>query len=126
MDKEWEDAVWRGDAGRAAHLLQSGADINSKDRYGQTGLMVAALQGHLELTTLFLERGAEMNHAAKYNLSALMLAVINNHPEIVRLLAEAGADRTIRGTDAPGFAGLTAFDLAEKADRREIAAILRS
>ena len=44
----------------------------------------------------------------------------------LRLLAEAGADRTIRGSGAPGFEGMTALDLAEKANRQGFAAVLRA
>ena len=59
------------------------------------------------------------------HLSALMLAAINHHLEIVRLLADAGAEREIRGTGAPGFAGLTALGLAERAGYQEVATLLR-
>jgi ankyrin repeat protein len=88
--------------------------------------MVAAARGHVELAQLLIENGAELNHTAKYQLSALMLAVINSHIEIVQALVIAGADQSIRGTGAPGFAGLTAQELAEKAGYEKIAALLQS
>jgi len=56
--------------------------------------------------------GADLNHTAKYHLSALMLAVINGRDAIVGILVDAGADRSIEGSEAPGFAGKTALDIA--------------
>jgi ankyrin repeat protein len=126
MTKEWEQAIQRGDCEAPGRLIEGGADINSKDQHGQTGLMVAAMRGHTELVRLLVERGADLDVTAKYNLSALMLAVINGHVEIVRILADASADTTIRGSGAPGFHGKTALNLAEGAGRDEAAAILRA
>ena len=125
MEKDWERAIHSGDVGWVRSLIEHGLEINSKDRHGQTGLMLAAMKGHTEIVRLLVENKAELNHTAKYHLSALMLAVINNHIEIVSLLAQAGADPSIGGTGAPGFAGLTALELAERAGYVEIAAILR-
>jgi len=130
MEKDWEQAIRGGDSALVRRLIEQGAgvnpaDINSKNHHGQTGLMMAAMLGHAAVVRLLVENGAELNHTAKYNLSALMLAVINGHTEIARILAEAGADIQIRGTGAPGFSGLTALDLAERAGREEIAALLR-
>ena len=125
MEKDWERAIQTGDAGWVRSLIEHGLEINSKDRHGQTGLMLAAMKGHTEIVRLLVENNAELNHTAKYHLSALMLAVINNHIEIVSLLAQAGADQSARGSGAPGFAGLTALELAEKSGYEEIAAILR-
>jgi len=111
MNPAWEHAVTHGDVESARRLLQTGQDIDARDRHGQTALMLAAHQGHQTLLELLLENGADLNVTAKYHLSALMLAVVAGHTAIARLLARAGADRDIRGTGAPGFAGKTAYDL---------------
>ena len=112
MDRAWENAIRRGDAGVIRELLVAGADVNAKDRYGQTGIMLAAAYGRLGVVELLVAHHADLNVTAKYNLSALMLAVINGHANIARVLALAGADLNIRGSGAPGFAGKTAYDLA--------------
>ena len=113
MTRAWEQAVRQRDLEGLARLIRGGADVDSKDRHGQTGLMVAAKYGHREVALLLVAQGAELNHTAKYHLSALMLAVINGHADIVRMLVDAGADPDIRGTGAPGFHGKSARDLAE-------------
>jgi ankyrin repeat protein len=101
-------------------LLRSGADVNARDRYGQTGLMRAAHRGHRDVVEILLERGAALDVTAKYGLSALMLAVIAGHVAIVRLLVRAGADLTLRGRGAPGFMGKTAYDLAAARQLEEL------
>ena len=112
MDTAWERAVTRGDVEAVRQLLRSGADVDARDRHGQTALMLAAHQGHLEIVEALVGSGADLNVTAKYNLSALMLAVIAGHVAIARLLARAGADLGLRGSGAPGFTGKTAYDLA--------------
>lgn len=134
MTKEWERAVQRGEVEELRRLIAASAadnspvdsPIDSKDKHGQTALMLAAMKGHTEVVRLLVQNGADLNVTAKYNLSALMLAVINNHTEIVRILVQAGADREILGTGAPGFYKKSALQLAEDAGRSEIAAILRN
>ena len=125
MTKEWETAVLQGDVDAVDRLSAAGADLNARDAHGQTGLMLAAMRGHLPIVRLLIDRGADLNHASKYHLSALMLAVINGHAAVARALVEAGADRSIRGTGAPGFHGLTAADLASAHGEKALADLLR-
>lgn len=112
MNKKLQEAARRGDVERARLLLDEGENIDAKDKYGQTALMIAAHAGHVELVRLLLERGADLDITAKYNLPALMLALI-----------EAGADVNIRST--AGFGGKTARSLAESVDGREIVELLK-
>ena len=112
MDALWEMAVNRADSTAVHEQLAAGADVNSRDRYGQTALMLAAHHGFQELVDILIEHGADLNVTAKYHLSALMLAVIAGHSEIAKRLARAGADLSIKGSGAPGFAGKNAYDLA--------------
>ena len=112
MDAAWEDAIKRGDARSVLVLLGRGTDVNARDRYGQTALMLAAHAGHREVVEALIAHRANLDTTAKFGLSALMLAVVAGHQEVARLLARAGADLSLRGTGAPGFAGKTAYDLA--------------
>jgi len=125
MERAWEDAIRRGGVGWIQELLAAGADVNAKDRYGQTGIMLAARDDRLDVVELLIEHGADLNVTAKYNLSALMLAVINGHADIARTLARAGADLSVRGSGAPGFAGKTAYDLAVAQGLSELGEELR-
>jgi len=125
MDARSEDAILRGDVQDVCDLLERGADVDARDRHGQTALMLAAHAGHRELVEALLARRANLNTTAKYGLSALMLALVAGHAEVARLLADAGTDLSLRGTGAPGFAGKTAYDLAVKRDLRELFVALK-
>lgn len=121
MDKAWRRAAVEGDADLMERLLAEGEAVDSRDRYGQTALMLAAVHGHAAVIDLLVARGADLDVTGKYGLSALMLAVVNAHAEIALTLIEAGANTGLRGTGAPGFAGRTAGDLARDRDFHDIA-----
>jgi ankyrin repeat protein len=112
MNAAWAEAIDRGDTAALDALLAEGADVDARDRHGQTGLMRAAHAGRLAVVEWLVGQGATLDVTAKFGLSALMLAVVAGHAEVARRLARAGADLGLRGTGAPGFAGKTASELA--------------
>ncbi len=122
MTKAWQDAINSGDAVRVATMLDAGADINALDGHGQTALMNAAHNAHVEVVCLLAERGANLNHTAKFGLSALMLGVIADHPEVIRVLVDVGADITLRGSPSgTPIYDKTALELAEQMKRTRCA-----
>src|ERR671919_41370 len=121
MKPEWKAAIAAGDTVAIRQLIDAGMDVDARDRYGQTGLMLAAHAGEREVVEVLIEHGARLDVTAKFSLSALMLAVIAGHEEVARVLARAGADLSLRGSGAPGFAGLTASDLAARRGLRALA-----
>ena len=126
MTPEWQRAVLAGDIETLEGALQAGGDVDARDRYGQSGLMLAAMHGERQTVAWFIEHGASLDHTAKYRLSALMLAVLNGHREIVRTLIAAGADLTLRGSGPPGFAGKNALDLAVQRADDELVRLLEA
>jgi ankyrin repeat protein len=114
VQPEFELAAISGDALALETLLQAGAEIDAKDRYGQTALMLAAHGGHLVAVEALLRHGPDLNVTAKYGLSALMLAIVAGHEKIALALVRAGADLELRGRGTPGFWNKTAYDLAEE------------
>jgi uncharacterized protein len=125
MDAAWEDAIKRGDVQVVLDILGRGTDVDSRDRHGQTALMLAAHAGHREVVETLIAHRANLDITAKYGLSALMLALVAGHAEVARLLANAGADLSLRGTGAPGFAGKTAYNLAVERGMLELSAVLK-
>jgi ankyrin repeat protein len=125
MDAAWEDAVHRGDVKDICDLLDRGADVDARDRYGQTALTLAAHAGHREVVEALIAHRANVNVTAKYGLSALMLALVAGHAEVARILVYAGTNLSLRGTGALGFAGKTAYDLAVERDMRELSPALK-
>ena len=120
MLPEFERAARQGDVHRLEEQLDSGAEIGSRDRYGQTALMLAAHAGQLDAVESLVRRGADLNVTAKYGLSALMLAIVAGHEAVACALVRAGTDLAIRGTGAPGFADKTALDLAAARDMKSV------
>lgn len=112
MTDAWESAVRDGDLAALRRQVAGGADVNALDKYGQTGLMLAAQRGHLAIVDALIAAGADLNHTAKFTLTALMLAIVAGRQETARRLVEAGADLSVKGSGAPGFSGKTALDLA--------------
>lgn len=83
------EAVRKGDAAAVTALLDKGADVNAKFRYGQTALFKAAERGHTAVVKVLLDRGADVTvKDTFYSATARYWAISNNHAEIVRLLFE--------------------------------------
>src|SRR4029453_10347505 len=53
------EAVRKGDAAAVTALLDRGADVNAKYRYGMTALFKAAERGHAEVVKILLDRGVD-------------------------------------------------------------------
>jgi ankyrin repeat protein len=124
MDAAWEQAVRGADTMAVRTLLAQGTNVDSRDRYGQTALMLAAHAGLREIVETLIAHRANLNVTAKYGLSALMLAIVAGHEEVALLLAQAGADLSLRGSGAPGFAYKTAYDLAMERDMQKLSKVL--
>ena len=87
-DQMWE-AVRRGDAAAVTTLLDKGADVNAKFRYGATALFKAAERGNPEVVKILLTRGADVKvKDTFYGATAMTWALDNGHSEVVRLLLE--------------------------------------
>ncbi|HKQ52326.1 MAG TPA: ankyrin repeat domain-containing protein, partial [Pyrinomonadaceae bacterium] len=94
--RELDDQLWeaarKGDAAAVAALLDKGADVNAKFRYGTTALFKAAERGHTEVVKLLLARGADVTvKDTFYGATAMTWALENNHIEVVRALLEKSA-----------------------------------
>ncbi len=94
-------ATRKGDIAVVKQLLDKGADVNSKNRYGSTPLFFACDRGHFEIAKLLIDKGADMNvKDTFYNASALSWAMNKKHDDIVTLMIEKGVDATepLRGS----------------------------
>jgi WD40 repeat protein len=95
------DAARSGDTARVAAILDKGADVNAKARYGATALFFAADKGYLETVKLLVARGAEINvEDTFYKFKPIDMALQNGHAEVGIFLLEKGG----RGA---GFALMT-------------------
>ena len=67
-------------------LLAGGADIEAKNNYGNTALILAARYGHDKVVTLLLAGGADIEDKNGSGDTALILAAYNGHDKVVTLL----------------------------------------
>lgn len=95
-------------------LIGYGADINTKNKYGSTALM---LTSSLKVAKLLIDSGADVNAKSNGGLTALMLT---SSLEITKLLIDNGADVNAKDDEF----GQTALTQAVKWDRLEIAKLL--
>ncbi len=98
-------------------LLAAGADVNAKNDYGWTALMMAVFHDHVENAKLLLEAGADVNAKNNRGLTALMMAAqyFHDHVENAELLLEAGADVNVKNNR-----GQTALMIANNNDNERM------
>ena len=77
-------------------LLEHGADVNIQNKHGDTALIEASYNGHIETTKLLLEYKADPNLKDKDERTALMEASAKGHEEITKLLLQHGANLNIQ------------------------------
>jgi len=90
-------------------LLESGANPNIVDDYGETALMVASIEDETEIIKLLLDRGASINIQDIDGNTAVMNASIYGNIDVVRILLDRGASINIINND-----GYTVLDLASR------------
>jgi ankyrin repeat protein len=83
--------------GLATELLDHGASIDARDRFGARPLSHAARFGHVQMVDLLLVRGAPINARNLAGATALYFAAEGGHTPIVQRLIERGADVKLAG-----------------------------
>jgi ankyrin repeat protein len=78
-------------------LLQNGADVNAKDKYGETPLHEAAGHGHIDILHLLAENGADLEAQSNYGRRALhCAALLDNLPFVQELVSRYHVDINAR------------------------------
>lgn len=100
-DTPFLEACFRGHTNIVKAMLQHGADVNAKDKYGATALHYACFKKNCDIARLLLERRAEVNTRDCDGRSPLYDLIRNDGREhdIIHILIERGSDLTIAGKD---------------------------
>ncbi len=86
------DAASRGCLHLAGELIERGASIEARNRFGNNALLIAAGAGHEDLVEFFMARGSKIDFRNLAGNTALVKAAIANERKTVKLLLKAGAD----------------------------------
>ncbi len=110
----------QGDVKKVEALIASGAEINIKNKYGNTPLHAAVILNKTgvdktEVIKLLLEKSADINAQDQFGNTALHFAADAGDHAAVELLQARGADFTIKDKE-----GLTALDRAIKHTKETI------
>ncbi len=73
-------------------LIAAGANVNAKNRYGITPIVLAATTGNAAITRALLKAGADTNVNVPDTGKVLITAARAGNPEVIQLLLTAGAD----------------------------------
>jgi uncharacterized protein len=90
-------------------LLDAGAKVNRRNKWGDSAIMVAALSGHENMVRLLRSKGADINNPG---WTALHYAATNGHDSVVKYLLDQGADPLAAGAN-----GVTALMMAARENR---------
>ena len=123
------DAARNGDSFAVLTLLNTGIDINKKNKDGWTALHIAASKNRLEIVELLIENGAEVDSKGdpstvfiwQGGFTPLHYATVNGHKDIVELLINRGAQ-----VNAKTDNGFTPRDWAIKRSHTHIADLLKT
>jgi hypothetical protein len=93
LNEQLYEAARKGDPVEVKAVLDRGADVNAKFRYGATALFKAAERGHTEVVRLLIERGADVNiKDTFYGATAMTWALDKGHTGVVRAILAKSAD----------------------------------
>lgn len=98
------EAAASGDSADVQRHLDAGARVDGVDLQGNSPLMAAAENGHLEVVRLLVANWASVNAQSDVGYTPLNFAAGGGHLDVVRYLLDHGADVNARG--AVGYSPL--------------------
>lgn len=88
-------AVFMGNVDAVRQHIEAGSDLNAKDQYGSTPLIIAATFNKPDVAILLIDAGADMNISGNDGSTALHTSAFFCRTEIVKALLANGADKTL-------------------------------
>jgi len=98
-------AALQGNLDAIRQHINAGSDLNEKDAYGSSPLIVATTFGRTEVARALIDAGADMKITNNEGSTPLHIAAFFCRTKIVKALLDEGADKTLRNK-----AGRTALE----------------
>ena len=93
-------ASWHVQLRVARLLLEHGADVNARTKFGLTPLrLLSEKNGNLEVAQLLLEHGADLNSRSRSGCDSVYMAIERGYLDLLQLLFKHGADPTAQDVD---------------------------
>jgi len=89
-------AAVSGDIEQVKLLISKSADVNAKNRRGNTPLYLAAQNGHKDVAELLIAKGADVNAKDNNGSTLLHWACFKNNKDIAKLLIGKGAEVNVK------------------------------
>ncbi|KAF3316763.1 hypothetical protein TWF173_001426 [Orbilia oligospora] len=102
-------AVGRGSIEIVKMLIREGANIEAKNRYGETALSEAIAREHAAVVEFLLGKGANLETENEFGRTPLMLAAELGRERIVDILLRGGADPTAKDHENRASISYAAF-----------------
>ena len=99
-------AALTGNVDAVLQHIKAGSNLNEKDAWGSTPLIIAITFDKTEVAKALIDAGADLNTRNNEGSTPLHVAALFCRLEIVQALLDKGADRYIRN-----ISGSTAFDI---------------
>jgi len=96
-------------------LIIRGCDVNSKDEFGDTPLIIAATSGNINIAQLLITHFADLDLQDNWGNTALILSILNSHYDISEILIYNNAN-----TQLKNYSGKDALFFLKKYDRKDI------
>jgi ankyrin repeat protein len=107
----FHSAAGRGDLNTIKKMLKNGREINERDAFGATPLLIATVSGKVDIVSFLLNRKADPKITAKDGYTMMHAAAFSGKKELVKLAYNLGLDVNARyGKD-----GVTPVDVGEDA-----------
>lgn len=125
--KTIHEAAENGDIGAVQSFLDSGTDVNARDRNGWTALLWASYWDYSELVEFLLSKGADIEAKDYEDNSALDWAAYRGRNKIVEILLARGAtvsEQALRNARRP-FAYCVMSDHVTQEIQKKIARMIK-
>ncbi len=110
----------QGNIEKVRSYLHSSWNVNVKNKYGVTALMLATMNGRLDVVKLLVKEGANVNARNKNGQTALIFAVHAFSIDSVKVLIRGGVNVHMKDVS-----GDSAYTLAVRYDNMKMVRLLR-